>query len=190
MALPKPLFTKYSLLTVNTGTDAAPVETSYECQTTTSGLQSDGGDLVSQSTQCPDGSFSESTPRTWSLAVTAVQDVETDEPENLMLFALDHEGETVGVTWYPKTDADKNPVGFGWKGPAKVGAPSAVGGGDIGAYATFDAVFAFQGKPVRVDETGQPVTTSAASVYARTQTDEQQPAPDQVTAAAEPVAAA
>ena len=158
MALPVPLFNKYALLTVHTG-PAAPggVTTNYECSATSIGLVSAGGDIVSQSTMCPDGAFTETTPKTWSLSVTALQDVETEEPDNLMIFGLDHEGETVDVTWYPKTDALKAPVGFGWEGPAKVGAPSQVGGGDIGTYATYDLVFAFQGKPVRVDATGTPV---------------------------------
>ena len=156
MALPVPLFTKFSKFEITTG-GTPGVATTYECQLTKAGLVPNGGDLVSQTTQCPDGSFSETTPQTWSLNITAVQDVETDDPANLQIFCYNHVGETVDLTWYPKTDADKAPVGFGWQGPAKVGSPSAIGGGDIGAYATFDAVFAFQGKPVMVDAAGLPV---------------------------------
>lgn len=157
MALPRPLFTRYSKLTITTGVDPDTVSTSYECSTTTAGITAAGGDLVSQNTQCPDGTFAETTPRTKSLTLTGVQDVETDEPDNLMIFCDEHVGETVELEWYPKTDADKAPVGFGWKGTAIVGAPSQIGNGDIGAYATFDVVFPFQGKPVRIDAAGLPV---------------------------------
>lgn len=148
-----PLFMRYSKLTVTT--QGGTSETfDFECDATSIGLTSTGGDLSSITTLCPAGSFSEVNPRTWGLAVTAVQDVESID--SFMLFLMDHEGELADAVWYPKTDAQKNPIGRGWQGTVTISVPDTVGGVEPGNYATFSTTLPYQGKPLPIDSAGNP----------------------------------
>src|SRR5690349_15516719 len=113
MATPKPLFIRYALLTLESS-DAVPVVMNFECSATEIAVTSEGGDVTSISTQCPEGSFSEVNPRTYSLTITGVQDVE--DVDGLLWFSWLHEGEVWHATFYPKTDSAKQPVGNGMEG--------------------------------------------------------------------------
>ncbi len=146
---PRPLFTKYIQLTV---TDAVGDDHEFACYTTQSGLVSEGGDVQTIVTLCPDGSFSETTERTWSLQLTGVQDVET--ANSLMLFLFDHDGEDASFTFYPKVTRTGSPQGRGWTGGVKLTSPDTIGGGDAGNYATFSSSFPLTGKPVMIDGAG------------------------------------
>lgn len=149
-----PLYVRYSKLEVTTSGGASQTF-DFECSATSIGLTSTGGDLTSLTTLCPSGSFSEVNPRTWALSITAVQDVESED--SFMLFLMDHEGEAASVTWYPKTDASKNPVGRGWTGEVTIAVPDTVGGVEAGNYATFTVELPFQGKPTPIDSDGNPI---------------------------------
>jgi hypothetical protein len=178
MPLPKPLFMRWSLLTINQGV-APGTDLNFECSATNIGLTTTGGDAVSLSTLCPDGSFSETNPKVWNLAITAVQDVESTSDESLMLFLMDHEGEAAHVTYYPKTDNAKAPVGRGWEGDVTLGSPNQVGNVEAGNYATFDAVLPFQGKPVPIGPDGTPIViTQSASAAPQDADEARQPEPE------------
>lgn len=167
MALPTPLYVRYSLLTFEILDETGqPTGTTfnYECSATNIGLVSSGGELTELNTLCPDGSFSEAAPRTWALNVTAVQDVESSD--SFLFLLMDNEGATAHVTWYPKTDNQKSPVGFGWEGDVKVTLPDQVGGVDIANYATFTVSLPFQGTPSRIDSNGDPVNPSGGDIEA------------------------
>lgn len=159
MALPTPLFTKYAKLSIVLGTTGTGTVFDFECSATSAGLVSTGGEVISLTTLCPDGSFSETAARAWQLSVTAAQDVES--ADSLMLFLLDHAGEKATATFYPKTDSAKVPQGRGWKGTVTIGLPDQIGNGTIGQYATFTAILPFEGKPQGIDASGNPVPAVA-----------------------------
>ena len=163
MAMPAPVYMRYSKLTIENATGATPTYThDFQCSATSIGLTSTGGDVTSISTLCPDGSFSETAPRQWQLSVVALQDVESTD--SFMLFCIDHEGEAAHATFYPKTDNAGAPVGRGWEGDITIAVPDTVGGVEPGNYATFNVVFPFVGKPVGIDASGDPVGFRATSV--------------------------
>lgn len=155
MAIPNPLFMRWSKLTLDMGGEPA-VTYDFQCSATSIGLVSEGGELTSVTTLCPQGSFSESTPRTWSLSVTAVQDVES--ADSLLLFLIDNEGATALATFYPKTDAAGAPVGRGWEGTVNLGLPDTIGGAEPGNYAMFEVSFPYVGKPIPIDAAGVPIS--------------------------------
>jgi hypothetical protein len=156
-----PLFVKYSKVVLNPET-GTPLE--FQCSVTQVAVTSEGGDVVSQNTQCPDGSFSETNPRTYQLSITGVQDVE--DLNGLMWWAWDHDTEVVSAQFWPKADGQGNPVGYGLEGDVTVSLPSQVGGGDIGSFATTDLVFPYNGKPTRIDSDGNPSGGGAAATGA------------------------
>lgn len=150
----KPLFTRYIKFQLKTG-GATGTAHDFECAVTNAALTSTGGDPVTLTTLCPDGSFAEATEKVWSVTITAAQDVES--ADSLMLFLMDHDGEEAELTYYPKVDKAGNPVGRGWKGTVTLASPDTVGGGDSGAFATFGAVLGFKGRPEPVDAQGKPI---------------------------------
>lgn len=181
-----PLYVRYMYLEIALQSGSAETF-QFECSATSIGLVASGGDLTSLSTLCPAGSFAESSPRTWSLDVTAVQDVESNE--SFMLFLMDHEGELADVTWYPKTDANKVPQGRGWTGVVTLGVPNQVGGVEPGNYATFTVSLPFQGKPSPIDSEGnsiQTLTGVTAGTPGSFQPDGVQPPADLPTLQADP----
>ena len=153
----KPLFVRWIKLEV---TDAQSVQHSFQCAVTQAGLTSTGGDPVSLNTLCPEGSFSEATERTWQLAITGVQDVES--AESFQLFLLEHDGETATFLYYPKTDKQGVPMGRGFTGTVTLAPPDNVGNAASGAYATFTATLPLQGKYSMVDAAGNPIPNKAA----------------------------
>jgi len=176
MALPSPLFMRYSKLTLATPAgEAVPEVIEFQCSSTSIGLTSEGGDLTSISTLCPDGSFSESTPRTWSLTVTGVQDVES--VDSFLWYLMDNDGATADATFYPKTDNAGLPVGRGYEGVVTIAPPDIVGGVEPGNYATFTAVLPFIGKPAPIDAAGAPITLTAATASAPASKSSKQPEP-------------
>ena len=154
-ATPKPLFIRYALLTL-TSKDAVPIVKNFECSATEIAVTSEGGDVTSISTQCPAGSFSEVNPRTYSLTINSVQDVE--DSDGLLWFSWLHEGETWEAEFYPKTDNQKVPVGNGMKGDVTISMPDTIGGGEPGNYATSELVYPYVGRPVLIDSAGVEVT--------------------------------
>lgn len=153
----KPLFVRWIKLTIE---DDDAVSHDFQCAITQAGLTSTGGDPVSLNTLCPEGTFSENTERTWQLTITAAQDVES--AESLMLFLLEHEGETAEFTYYPKTDKSGTPVGRGFTGTVTLAPPDNVGNATSGTYATFTATLPLQGKYAMIDEQGNPIPNKAA----------------------------
>jgi hypothetical protein len=172
--MPIPLFTKYALLTLELVDDVAGTIYAFECSTTSAGLVSTGGEVVSLSTLCPDGSFSETASRQWQLSITGVQDVESEN--SLQLFLIDHEGEKAIATYYPKTNAAKEPQGRGWTGTVTIALPDNIGNGTIGQYATFTAVLPFEGKPQGIDADGQPAPPPVTPLATTTKTTDKTPA--------------
>jgi len=163
MGTPKPLYVRYSKLTL-TKDDGQGGSTSldFECSATNIGVTSEGGDTTSLNTLCPEGSFSESAPRTYSLAQTIVQDVESDD--SVLWFAWQHEGEVWDAMYYPKTDSQKNVVGNGLKGTVTVSLPDQIGNVEPGNFATSALVWSYQGRPTLVDDQGNPVPVSGGTV--------------------------
>lgn len=160
-----PMYVRYSSLKLTRQNAGAAETLSFECSSTNIGVTSDGGDSTALNTLCPSGSFSEVAQRTYSLAVTAVQDVE--DVEGLLWFAWRHEGETWEATYYPKTDAAGAIVGNGLQGTVTVQLPAQIGNVESGNYATTDLVWPFQGRPVLVDSSGvdvPPVTPPTTTV--------------------------
>lgn len=164
MATPKPLFIRYSKLTLSDGATPTPETLNFECSATEIAVTSEGGDVTSISTQCPDGSFAEVNPRTYSLSITGIQDVESDD--SLLWFAWEHEGETWEATFYPKTDSQKAPVGRGLKGTITISLPDTIGGGEPGNFATMELVFPYSGRPTLVGTDGQPVAAGVQAMGA------------------------
>lgn len=154
----KPLFVRWIKLTV---TDKNSVEHSFECAVTQAGLTSTGGDPVALNTLCPEGTFSESTERTWHLSVTGVQDVES--ADSFQMFLLDHDGETATFEYYPKSDKLGNPMGRGFTGTVTLAPPDNVGNAASGAYATFTATLPLQGKYSSIDQNGNPIPYKGAA---------------------------
>jgi len=148
----RPLFVRWVKLEI---TDEDGLLHSFECAVTQAGLTSSGGEPVALTTLCPEGSFSESTERVWSLVITGVQDVES--AESLQMFLLEHDGEEATFTYYPKTDRDGNPVGRGFTGLVTISPPDAIGNAAAGTWATFQATLGLKGKYTMIDETGNPV---------------------------------
>src|SRR5215471_996817 len=112
---PRPIFTRYIKLTVEqTDGSGATITHSFECSVTQAGITSTGGDKQSLNTLCPEGSYSETTERTYSLDITGVQDVETQD--SLMLFLWEHADEDAEALFYPVVDKNGTPQGRGWKG--------------------------------------------------------------------------
>lgn len=151
---PRPIFTRYIKLTIDQ-TDSGGTVHQFECSVTQAGITSTGGDKQELNTLCPDGSYSEVTERTYSLDITGVQDVETQE--SLMLFLWEHADEDAEALFYPKVDKNGTPQGRGWKGDVKLSPPDTIGNTTSGTYATFTASLPFQGKPVLVDADGNEV---------------------------------
>jgi hypothetical protein len=149
---PSPLFMRWIKFDVD---DAAGQVHHFECQVTQAAISSTGGATQSINTLCPDGSFSENAERTWQVAITAIQDVET--AESLMLFLLEHDGEKATVTYYPKVTKAGSPVGRGWTGEVTLSPPDNIGGAASGNYATFTATLPFTGTPQMIDTQGNPV---------------------------------
>lgn len=143
-----PLFVKYAKLSLGSGGTAAD----FQCSSTSIGITSEGGGSQSLTTLCPDGSFSEQQPKTYNLNVTLVQDVENID--SFMFWLLEHDGEVVDFTYYPKTDAQGNPVGYGFKGKVTVSAPDTIGGAESGNFATSTVVLPLQGKYSVIDKAG------------------------------------
>lgn len=158
MPTPKPLFIRYAKLTLTNDGTPTPTTMDFECSATEIAVTSEGGDVTSISTQCPEGSFSEVNPRTYSLTITGVQDVE--DVDGLLWFAWLHEGEVWHAMFYPKTDSQKAPVGNGMKGDVTISLPDTIGGGEPGNYATTELVFPYVGRPTLVDSAGQPVVVT------------------------------
>lgn len=166
MALPTPVYMRYSKLTIAADDSVTPDYThDFQCSSTSIGLTSTGGDVTSVSTLCPDGSFSETAPRQWQLSVVGLQDVESTD--SFMLFLMDHEGESAFATFYPKTDGTGAPVGRGWEGTVSISVPDTVGGVEPGNYATFNVVLPYVGKPVAIDAAGAPIVAGASSRASR-----------------------
>jgi hypothetical protein len=149
---PRPIFTRYIKLTIDTNGTI----NSFECAVTQAGIVSTGGDKQELNTLCPDGSYSETTERTYSLDVTGVQDVETQD--SFMLFLWTHAGEDAEAIFYPVADKNGTPQGYGWKGEVKLSPPDTIGNTTSGTYATFTASLPYQGKPVLIDSTGAEVS--------------------------------
>ena len=143
-----PLFVKYSKLTL----DAED----FQCEATSIGITSSGGEEQELTTLCPEGSFKETAARSYSLTVTLAQDVEN--LDSFLMWALIHDGETVDFTYYPKTDNRGNPVGYGFKGRVTVSPPDTIGGVESGNFATSTVTFGMQGKYAVVDAQGSVVT--------------------------------
>jgi hypothetical protein len=159
---------RYSKLTIENAEGVTPTFThDFQCSATSAGLTTTGGEVTSISTLCPDGSFSETAPRTYQLTVTAVQDVES--ADSLMLFCMDNEGDNALATFYPKTDGAGVPVGRGWEGTIVIALPDTVGGAEPGNYATFTVVFPYVGKPSPIDAAGAPITFGASSEPAKSE---------------------
>lgn len=154
----KPLYVRWIQLTV---TDADSVEHDFQCAITQAGLTSTGGDTVSLNTLCPAGTFSENTERAWQLTITAAQDVES--ADSLMLFLLEHDGESADFLYYPKVDRNGAPVGRGFTGTVTLSPPDNVGNAASGTYATFTATLPLQGKYGMVDDTGAPIPNKAST---------------------------
>jgi hypothetical protein len=162
MPTPKPLFIRYAKLTLDDGLATPLVTFDYECSATEIAITSEGGDITSINTQCPEGSFSEANPRAYSLTINAVQDVESTD--SLLAFAWQREGTVWRATFYPKTDAQKAPVGFGWEGQVTISMPDQIGGGEPGNFATMELVFPYTGRPSMIDADGAPVPAPAGAV--------------------------
>jgi hypothetical protein len=158
-----PLFVRYIQFTL---TDSQGVSHDYQCQITQAGITSTGGDPVSLTTLCPEGSFSENAQRVWNLALTAVQDVESDD--SLMLFLLQHETERADYVYYPKVDKAGNPQGVGFKGTVTLVPPDQVGNVASGAWATFTATLPMIGKYTMIDEQGNVIGQLATGATAGT----------------------
>lgn len=166
MAMPTPLYMRYSKLTIASDDGVTPTYThDFQCSATSAGLTTTGGDVTSISTLCPDGSFSETAPRTYQLTVTALQDVESTDA--FMLFCMDREGENAFATFYPKTDGTGDPVGRGWEGNIVIALPDTVGGVEPGNYATFTVVFPYVGKPTPIGADGAPIALNGTSRASR-----------------------
>lgn len=158
MPVPKPLFIRYAKLTLDDGLATPLVTMDFECSATEIAVTSEGGDVTSISTQCPEGSFSEVNPRNYSLTINAVQDVESDD--SLLWFAWENEGLTFHATFYPKTDSNKTPVGRGLEGTVTISLPDTIGGGEPGNFATTELVFPYVGRPTLIDALGAPIAMS------------------------------
>src|SRR3954470_16921574 len=148
---PRPIFMRWVKLTVKTSDAASPLR-SFQCSVTNAGITSTGGDTVSINTLCPSGAYSENAERTYAFTLTGVQDVETQD--SLMLFLMDHDGETATLTFYPKVDKKGTPMGRGWTGVVTVAPPDTIGGADAGTYATFTATLPYAGRPTMIDSNG------------------------------------
>ena len=144
-----PLFTKYSKLSLG---DATATMTDFQCSSTSIGITSEGGGTTSLNTLCPSGSFSEVNPSTYNLSVTLAQDIENKD--SFLMWLLIHDNEQVDFTYYPKTDAAGNPVGYGFKGKVTVNAPDTIGGTESGNFATATVTLPLVGKYSVVDGTG------------------------------------
>lgn len=153
----RPLFVRYAVLKLGippeTGTTTF---TSFECEATSIGITSEGGDTQSLTTLCPDGAFSEASPRTYNLTVTIAQDVENID--SFLFWLLQHDAEVADFQYYPKADGDGAPVGYGFKGQVTVGPPDTIGGAESGSYATTDVTLPMVGKYTLVDDAGAEVT--------------------------------
>ena len=86
----------------------------------------------------PDATFTDTTPATWTLALTFAQDWES--ATSLSRYLFDHEGETIDVTLKPKASAAPSFT-------AKVIIVPGSIGGQIGAYSTATVTLGVQGKP-------------------------------------------
>lgn len=151
-----PMYVRYSSLKLTRDDGSGTTETfNWECESTNIGVTSEGGDSTTLNTLCPSGSFSEVSQRTYSLAITAVQDVENID--SLLWFSWRHEGEVWDATYYPKTDAQGNVVGNGLKGTVTIQLPDQIGNVESGNYATSSLVWPFQGRPVLIDSSGADV---------------------------------
>lgn len=158
-----PLFVRWIKFTI---VDKNGQTHEFDCSVTQAGLTSTGGDPVSLTTLCPDGSFSEATERVWNLAVTAAQDVES--ADSFMLFLLAHDGEEAEFTYYPKVDKSGTPVGVGFKGTVTITPPDNVGNAAGGTFATFTATLPLKGKYTMIDSSGNVVVTPATGATAGT----------------------
>jgi hypothetical protein len=143
----KPLFVKYSKLTLD-GKD-------FQCEATSVGITSSGGGEQTLTTLCPDGSFSEQQSKTYSLTVTLAQDVENID--SFLMWCMIHDTETVDFVYYPKTDGQGKPVGYGFKGQVVIAVPDTIGGSEAGSFATAQVSFGLQGRYSVVDAAGQVV---------------------------------
>jgi hypothetical protein len=153
----KPLFVRWIKLEIE---DTNGVTHTFQCAVTQAGLTSTGGDPVSLSTLCPEGSFSENTERVWNLAVTGVQDVES--AESFQMFLLEHDGEEATFTYYPKTDKSGVPQGRGFTGDVTIAPPDNIGNAASGSFATFTATLPLKGKYRMIDADGNPIPNKAA----------------------------
>lgn len=156
-----PLFVRWIKLSV---TDRDGVTHEFQCEVTQAGLTSTGGDTVSLSTLCPQGSFSESAERVWQLAITGVQDVTT--LDSLIMFLLQHDGELADFTYYPRVDKAGLPQGYGFAGTVTLAPPDNVGNAASGSYATFTASLPLKGKYTIIDPAGDPIEVVATTATA------------------------
>lgn len=160
-----PMFVRYSKLELTRQNGGATETIEFQCSSTNIGVTSEGGDSTTLNTLCPEGSFSEVGQRTYSLAITAVQDVE--DIEGLLWFSWRHEGELWDATYYPKLDAQSNVVGNGLKGSVTIQLPDQIGNVESGNYATSSLVWPYQGRPELVDDAGvavPPVTPPSSAI--------------------------
>jgi hypothetical protein len=156
-----PLFVRWIQLEV---TDRDGMVHTFQCEVTQAGLTSTGGDAVSLTTLCPEGSFSENAERVWQLAITGVQDFTT--LDSLVMFLLQHDGEEGTFIYYPRVDKAGGPVGYGFTGTVTFTPPDNVGNAASGAYATFTATLPLKGKYSIVDASGAPLVIVAATATA------------------------
>lgn len=161
---PEPIFMRYVKLEVKgiEGDPNAGFNASFECQVTSAGIASTGGDKVELNTLCPEGSYAENTERTYSFDMTGVQDVTTQD--SLMLWLWEHNGETVTLTYYPYVDKAGVIHGRGWRGDVKVSPPDVIGGVESGNYATFTTSLPYQGTPVLIDDQGTEVPPTQVTI--------------------------
>lgn len=168
MAVPSALFTKYSVFELSDDCSAAtPVWEAWQCSAQSIGITSADPAEQTLSTLCPDGSWSDSESRTYSLDLTIVQDVESKDaagdPNALMFYSMLHDGETKCFRYYPKSDAQGKPVGFGFQGMVKVAPVGTIGGTEAGNFATATLSWGLQGKFSVVDATGAVVAAFDAN---------------------------
>jgi hypothetical protein len=154
----KPLFVRWIKLEI---TDHNDVAHTFQCAVTQAGLTGTGGEPVSITTLCPEGTFSETTERVWNLVVTGVQDFES--AESFQMFLLQHDGEEAKFLYYPKVDRGGVPQGYGFTGTVTLSPPDAIGNATSGTFATFTATLPLKGKYTIVDATGNPLPTKGAA---------------------------
>jgi hypothetical protein len=152
-----PLFNKFIKFTI---TPPGGVPTSYECAITSAAITSAGGEKQELNALCPTGAYSNTAERTYSVTITAAQDVVHED--SLLLFLWEHVGEKAEVVYFPSVNKQGGVDGYGWKGVVTLAAPDQIGGGNAGEFATFTVEMGFDGTPVRVDPEGNPVTMDKA----------------------------